>query len=69
MPSQGTASLPQPKQTLDPPPPFSISRLASHAPAGQTYISPFTVEAAKHGYYFQGGKVDDICVLVARLNA
>ena len=31
--------------------------------------SPFEVEAAKHGLRYRGGKVDDICVIVALVRA
>jgi len=34
----------------------------------QKYNSPFAIEARKYGYRFDGGKSDDITVVVAKVN-
>jgi protein phosphatase PTC7 len=41
----------------------SIARIASQHGADSRYVSPFSVAAAKAGYRYVGGKMDDVCVV------
>lgn len=49
-------------------PGVAAQQLATFAAArakDPVYLSPFAKSAREHGFYYQGGKVDDITVIVA----
>jgi len=53
-------------------PGLAAQQLATFAAARSkdpVYLSPFAKSAREHGFYYQGGKVDDITVIVAYVTA